>query len=101
MIAPGNFNVLRNRTTCFYPYVRLDNQPDNSNRISRVFVDQELAREAFTFTLESGIEETVHIDQVLDYNRDPGYLNDMVIYKLTIEVKRRVAVSPLSKRSER
>jgi hypothetical protein len=37
-------------------------------------VDDELGREAFTYTLESGREGTVHVEQVLDYHRDPGYL---------------------------
>ena len=46
----------------------------------------------------SGDEGTVHIDHVLAYNRDPSYLRDMLLYKLTLIVQARVQESPLSKR---
>jgi hypothetical protein len=60
--------------------------------------DRELAREAFVYNLESDAEGTVHIDQVLEYNKDPGYLRDLLLYRLTIEAQKRVAESSLSKR---
>ena len=37
-------------------------------------------------------------EQVLEYNRDPNYLRDLILYKLTVEAQRRIADSPLSKR---
>jgi hypothetical protein len=40
----------------------------------------------------------VHIDQVLEYNQYPGYLRDVLLYKLTLEAQKRVKSSPLSKR---
>lgn len=48
--------------------------------------------------LESGKEGTVHSEQVLEYNQDPHYLRDTLLYKLTIEAQKRVKASPLSKR---
>ena len=48
--------------------------------------------------LESGKEGTVHSEQVLEYNQDPNYLRDVLVYKLTIEAQKRVNASPLSKR---
>jgi len=62
------------------------------------YVDTELAREAFTYVLESGVEDSVHIEQVLEYNKDPTYLRELLIYKLTLEAQRRVEASSLSKR---
>jgi hypothetical protein len=53
------------------PYVRVEPRPQRDDRIAGLWVDPELGREAFTFRLESGREGTVHIEQVLDYNRDP------------------------------
>ena len=41
---------------------------------------------------------TVHVEQVLEYNRDPNYLRDLMLCKLTLEAQRRIAESPLSKR---
>jgi hypothetical protein len=41
---------------------------------------------------------TLHIDQVLEYNQDPSFLRDALLYKLTVEAQKRVAASPLSRR---
>ncbi|MCK4515729.1 MAG: helix-turn-helix domain-containing protein, partial [Spirochaetaceae bacterium] len=35
---------------------------------------------------------------VLEYNQDPNYLKDALLYQLTIEAQERVDASPLSKR---
>ncbi len=63
-----------------------------------VTVDKELGREAFTYVLKSGREGSVHIEQVLDYNEDPTYMRDAMLYRLTLETQKRVKASPLSKR---
>ena len=73
-------------------------KPSPADRVSEVFVDAELAREAFTYVLESGAEGSVHIDQVREYNADPEYLSEMVVYQLTVEAQKRVERSELSRR---
>jgi predicted XRE-type DNA-binding protein len=35
---------------------------------------------------------------VLEYNQDPAHLRDALLYKLTLEARKRVEASPLSKR---
>lgn len=35
---------------------------------------------------------------MLEYNQDPSYLRNLLLYKLTIEAQRRIAASALSKR---
>jgi hypothetical protein len=80
------------------PYSKVDPQPSPVNPITRVFVDKELRSEGFTYVLESGKEGTVHSEQVLEYNQDPHYLRDALLYKLMIEAQKRVEASPLSKR---
>lgn len=92
------FEVKAARKTLQFPYVKVDPQPSAIDPITRVFVDQELGREGFTYVLESGKEGTVHSEQVLEYNQDPSYLRDVLVYKLTIEAQKRVNASPLSKR---
>lgn len=92
------FEVKAARKTLQFPYVKVDPQPSPTDPIARVFVDQELGREGFTYVLESGKEGTVHSEQVLEYNQDPNYLRDVLVYKLTIEAQKRVNASPLSKR---
>ena len=92
------FEVKTWSKTYWYPYARLEVQPGREDPIARVFVEEELGREGFSYVLESGREGTVHVEQVLAYNQDPSYLRDMLVYRLTIEAQRQVAASPLSKR---
>ena len=58
----------------------------------------ELGREGFTYGLASGREGSVHIEQVLEYNQDPGYLRDMLLYKMTLEAQKCVGECGLSRR---
>lgn len=92
------FEVKTSRKTFPFPYSKVDPQPSVADPITQLFVDKELGREGFTYVLESGKEGTVHIEQVLEYNQDPSYLRDALLYKLTIEAQKRVEASPLSKR---
>jgi hypothetical protein len=92
------FEIRTASKTLLFPYAKAEPMPDSSDRVDTVIVDKELDREAITFTLESGREGTVHIEQVLEYNQDPAYLRDLLLYRLTIEAQRRVEESPLSKR---
>ncbi len=92
------FEVVTRQQTYFFPYAKLEVQPSSTDRIIEVCVDRELGNEAFTYRLESGGEGSVHIDHVLEYNQDPHLFRDILLYKLTLEVQKRVAESPLSKR---
>ena len=69
--------------------------------IRTIRVDRELGSEAVTYTLASGHEGSVHIEQVLEYNKDPNYLRDRLLYALTLEAQKRLARSPLSRREIR
>ena len=93
-----SFLVKASKKLLQLPYSKVDPQPSAADPIARVFVDKELGSEGFTYVLESGKEGTVHGEQVLEYNQDPHYLRDTLLYKLTIEAQRRVEASPLSKR---
>ncbi len=84
--------------TLNYPYARLRVQPDRSHRMEEVYVDAELADEGFTYRLSSGGEDSIHLEQVLEYNSDPDYLKDLALYELTLEAQERVGRSNLSKR---
>jgi hypothetical protein len=92
------FEVRTSRKTLFFPYTKAEPQPTAGDKVARVYVDAELDREGFSYVLQSGKEGTVHIEQVLDYNQDPSYLRDLLLYRLTLEAQRRVAASPVSKR---
>ncbi|HEX9728083.1 MAG TPA: hypothetical protein VGA37_06240 [Gemmatimonadales bacterium] len=81
-----------------FPYGLLRVQPDPRNRIEEAFPDEELGREGFTYRLADGQADTIHIDAVLEYNRDPSYMNDLLVYRLTLEAQRAVEASAISKR---
>jgi hypothetical protein len=92
------FEVVTYAKRYSFPYAKLELRPSRQNPVKRVYVDEELGNEAFTYELASGDEGTVHIDQVLDYNRDPCYLRDLLLYKLTLVAQQRVKKTSLSKR---
>jgi hypothetical protein len=48
--------------------------------------------------LASGEQGTVHVDHVLAYNRDPRYMRNQLIYRLTLIAQQRVRHGGLSTR---
>ncbi len=92
------FEVRTWRGQSVFPYAKTHPRPTPADIIVAVFVDDELGREGFTYKLESGREGSVHVEQVLDYNRDPAYMRDLLLYRLTLEARKRVEGSDLSKR---
>lgn len=92
------FEVDTTRGRMLFPYAKSDPPPTPEDPIVDVCVDEELGGEGLTYRIASGREGSVHVEQVLDYNRDPGYLRDQLLYKLTLEAERRLAATPLSKR---
>jgi hypothetical protein len=81
-----------------FPYAEADPCPDSVNRISEASVDKELGSEAITYVLNSGDEGSIHIEQILEYNEDPNYMAQLLSYKLTLEARRGIKNSGLSRR---
>jgi hypothetical protein len=92
------FEVRTSTKTLVFPFSKADPAPSAQDPVADLFVDPEAGREAFTYTLQSGRSGTVHVEQVLEYNQDPTYLRDQLLYRLTLEAQKRIAESPLSKR---
>jgi hypothetical protein len=92
------FQVKLSKKLFQLPYSKVDPHPSAADPITRVFVDKELGSEGFTYELKSGKEGTVHSEQVLEYNQEPHYMRDALLYKLTVEAQKRVEASALSKR---
>jgi predicted XRE-type DNA-binding protein len=81
-----------------FPYAQAVPPPTPSDRLAEVFIDDELGREAFTYRLQSGREGSVHVEQVLEFNEEPDYLADLLLYRLTLEAVRHIETSRLSRR---
>jgi hypothetical protein len=92
------FEVRLGSRTLPFPYAKCRPSPASEDRVVRVYPDPEIGREGFTYVLESGREGTVHGEQVLEYNKDPGYMRDQILYRLTLEAQKRIDSTPLSKR---
>ena len=92
------FEVTTHRGAWPFPYSKADPPPSTCDPVERLFVDPELGGEGFTYVLASGADGCVLMDQVLDYNEEPGYMRDLLLYKLTCEALDRLEASPLSKR---
>ena len=92
------FELRTLRDTFVYPYAKLDLPPTGDNRVVEVFPDPDTGREAFTYRLESGAEDTIHLDAVLEYHQDPAYLNEVLLHRLTVEARKAIEQSELAKR---
>jgi hypothetical protein len=92
------FEVRTSRREFVFPFSKTVPPPTVQDPLMEVFVDPEAGREAFTYLLESGKSGTIHLEQVLEYNQDPTFLRDHLLYRLTLEAQKRIAESTLSKR---
>lgn len=92
------FEVQTRRGSLVFPFSNADPVPSSKNPLKEVLVDAELGSEAFTYSLASGAEGTVHIDAVLEYNQDPYYMAGLVLYQLTTEARKKFDASALSAR---
>jgi hypothetical protein len=92
------FEVGTRRGHWLFPYSKAEPEPTASDPLVQLYIDPELGREGFTYVLASGAEGSVHIDHVLDYNEEPGYMRDLLLYRLTLEALERLEASPLARR---
>jgi hypothetical protein len=81
-----------------FPYARLEVPPTPDNKIQKIYIDHELAYQGVTYTLASGEEGSLIIEQALEYNQDPTYVSKMFLYELTLKAEEYFKKSGLSKR---
>jgi len=92
------FEVIAAKKRLAFPFAKLEVPPTSDDPVAKVYVDPDLSGEGFTYVLKSGREGTVHVEHVLEYNQDPDYLRDLLLYRLTLEAQKRIAATPLAKR---
>jgi hypothetical protein len=79
------------------PFSKLQLKPTAKDRIKTAYVDSELENHAVTYVLESGKEDSVHLDAFLDYNRDPDFMREITLHNLTVDALRLLKTAGLSK----
>ena len=77
-----------------FPYHRAEPPPTRDDPIREFFIDPELGNEGLTYVLESGADGSVLADHVLEINRDPAYMRDLLVHQLTVEAVQRMESSP-------
>lgn len=92
------FELVTPRGEFAYPYSKADPVPSKSDPVVEMFIDEELAGQAITYRLRSGREGFVHMEMAFDYNREPAYMRDLLLFRLTLEAQDRLAASRLSHR---
>ena len=101
-VIPNNrrkaFEVHTRRKAYGFPYAQVRPRPTSRNKVVHVQVDDDMGRDGFVYVLDSGEQGACHIDHVLEYNRDPAYAADMLLYKLTLWAQEAVRKSDLSTR---
>lgn len=81
-----------------FPYSQLDIKPSVDDPISELFPDPELGFDGFTIRLASGKEDSVLIDQILDYVKDPEYVRNRLLWQMTLHAERRMKALGVSRR---
>ena len=79
------------------PFSHLRLKPTVRDRIAEIYVDSELGGQGITYRLSSGKEDSLHVDAFLDYNRDPDFLRNLMLHKLSVEAAKVLESSGLSK----
>ena len=92
------FRVRAEGRRLIVPYAKLRLIPSKEDGVETVFPDEELGLEGFTYRLQSGREDTIHMDAVLEINGDPDYLQELLLYRLTVEAKEGLKSSGIGKR---
>lgn len=81
-----------------FPYALADTPPTREDPIASVWVDAELGREGITYRLASGREDSLHFEHFLAANRDPDYFRVLLVQRLTLEARQRIASSAVTRR---
>ena len=92
------FEVTCERGEFIFPYREADPRPGRDDPIVELFIDPELASEGFSYVLASGADGCALLDWVFDYNEEPGYMRDLLLYNLTVQAMKRLENTRLSRR---
>ena len=92
------FDVLAGGRKFSFPFSRLKAPPTRKDPIVKLYIDPEVAWHGFTYVLASGVEDTILLDQILDYLRDPEYVRKEILLHLFVRAERRIEELGISKR---
>jgi len=82
-----------------YPFSELTIIPTLKDPVVSVYSDSEIGYEGFTYELLSGKTETIHLDSVLSFHKDPEYICELLLHQLTIKAQKAFNAKKITKRS--
>lgn len=92
------FRIETRKDQYILPFAILKLKPSLKDPIIEVYPDSEIGLEGFTYQLLSGKKDTVHLDIVLAFNRDPEYQRKQMLYSLTLTAQKLIKNEGVSKR---
>jgi hypothetical protein len=92
------FELTTARGVMDFPYAKCDPAPSAEDPIANAFIDSELGKQAVSYELASGRDGFVHVEQALEYNRDPSYMRELLLHQLTVQALHGLERTPLAKR---
>ncbi|OFZ36363.1 MAG: hypothetical protein A2504_10245 [Bdellovibrionales bacterium RIFOXYD12_FULL_39_22] len=90
--------VTRNDKKFSLPLAKILAKTSDIGQIEKCFIDHELGNEGITIVFSNGKETSVLLDQFLDYNSDPDYVNSLRLHELSIKAREAIDESGLSRR---
>lgn len=90
------FEIKTAKGDFFYPFAKLNPAPISENGIVEAWIDPDLGNEGITYRFASGDEGSLPLDAFLDYNSEPGYVREALLYQLTLEARKIMKTCGLS-----
>ena len=90
------FEVSIGQESFHYPFSQMNEL--KKEVIKGAYIDQALGGQGFTCVFESGREQTIHMDQILEYGHQQDYLKEMLLYKLTVKALKILKDMKINKR---
>ena len=81
-----------------FPYSQLKAPPSLRDPLTDLYPDPEVAFDGFTYRLRSGKEDTILLDRIQEYAKDPDYVRLYLLAKLTMQALKRIKELQISKR---
>ena len=93
-----SFEIVTPKGSFSLPFSKTELVPTAKDKVKEVFVDKELGSEWISYKLESGKEGAIPLDAFLDYNRDPEYLNKLLLHRLTLDALHKLKITEITRR---
>lgn len=79
------------------PFGKLMTPPSKENPIESVWIEPEMAELGVSYKLKNGQVDSVPLEAFLDFNKDPEFIREMELHRLSLLALKAVKKSGISK----